>query len=270
MGTSFRRLQRFTVPVLIVGLALVAAAACGDDEDDAADASADITALYTDVVAAWNAGDVEGFIAGWTPDAFAAEFGPDAGAFLPQFIGDPPITLRAVENIAVEGAEATAELEIAFGLVVERSRDALEQEGGRWRIAGSEGVPAPIPRDVTAVDLVLFDFAFGFDAAAIGDGNIAFAVENMGTQEHEVGLARVPADFEIADLLETGPEGPLPQGVEFLSALEPVMPGVSTTLVLAEPLASGRYLMVCFLEDVNDPQHTPHALKGMLAEFTVP
>ena len=57
-----------------------------------------------------------------------------------------------------------------FGLIVERSRDALEQAGGRWRIAGSDDVLAPIPDDVTAVDLLLFDFAFGFDAAAIGDG----------------------------------------------------------------------------------------------------
>lgn len=266
METYVSRLQRFMVPVLIVGLAWFAAAGCGDDADDGADAAAEITAFYADLVGAWNA---EGFVAGWTPAAFAAEFGPDGAEFLPQFIGDPPITLRGVENIVVDGAEATAELEIAFGLIVERSRDALEQAGGRWRIAGSDDVLAPIPDDVTAVDLLLFDFAFGFDAAAIGDGNIAFAVENMGTQEHEVGLARVPADFAIADLLEADPEGPPPAGVEFLGALDSVTPGVSTNLVLAEPLAAGRYLMVCFLEDVNDPERTPHAFKGMHAEFTV-
>jgi hypothetical protein len=48
-----------------------------------------------------------------------------------------------------------------------------------------------------------------------------------------------------------------------------VAPGAKLTVALAEPLASGRYALVCFLPDTDEGEEgTPHAFKGMLAEFT--
>jgi hypothetical protein len=35
------------------------------------------------------------------------------------------------------------------------------------------------------------------------------------------------------------------------------------------PLEPGRYALVCFFPDTDDPEMTPHAEKGMASEFTV-
>jgi len=47
-------------------------------------------------------------------------------------------------------------------------------------------------------------------------------------------------------------------------------PGQKNNLVFAEPLESGRYLMICFRPDTTEgPNGTPHAVKGMVREFAV-
>jgi hypothetical protein len=40
-------------------------------------------------------------------------------------------------------------------------------------------------------------------------------------------------------------------------------------IAFAEPLAPGKYALVCFFPDTDDPEFTAHVEKGMLAEFTV-
>lgn len=50
----------------------------------------------------------------------------------------------------------------------------------------------------------------------------------------------------------------------------PVEPGNSLNLVFTQALEPGRYVILCFLPDITDPEGTPHFFKGMLAEFTKP
>jgi hypothetical protein len=61
----------------------------------------------------------------------------------------------------------------------------------------------------------------------------------------------------------------LPTGVEFIGAVFAEEPGDDTNMVFTQPLEPGHYIMVCFLPDVNDPEETPHALKGMLSDFNI-
>ena len=59
-------------------------------------------------------------------------------------------------------------------------------------------------------------------------------------------------------------------GVEEIVAFGAYEPGETANVVFAESLEPGRYGVFCFFPDVNDPEHTPHALKGMFAEFSIP
>ena len=54
----------------------------------------------------------------------------EAKQFIPEFIGEPPVTVREISNIDVSGDTATAEVDVAFGKIVELTRDSLIKEGG--------------------------------------------------------------------------------------------------------------------------------------------
>lgn len=128
-----------------------------------------------------------------------------------------------------------------------------------------EHLSPEIPSGVTAIDLSMSEFAFSFDASAVtSDQTIAFSVENVGEQPHEIGLARVPADFDLQAALQSEEE---PPGIEEIGFLDPQDPGATANLVFTEPLEPGRYVMVCFIEDPATGQ--PHALLGMFSDFTI-
>jgi hypothetical protein len=46
-------------------------------------------------------------------------------------------------------------------------------------------------------------------------------------------------------------------------------PGQSSGVLVLKDLEAARHVMVCFLPDTTDPQGTPHALKGMIADFRI-
>ena len=255
---------RWLVVVLGVGLgALFLGTACGGDDDGDVVA---IEAALQATVDAWNGAEIEGFLAGFTDSGFMAEFDApkDAGReFLPDFIGDPPITLGSVE-INVSGDTATAKAdEFAFGRVLEPTTFSLINQEGAWLIDDAEDFAASIPDETIAVDLVLTEYAFNFDASAITDGNVAFNVSNIGGSEHEVALLAVPDGLDLEEAI--GMEGPA-EGVSLVGISGPWDPGTDTTLVLTEPLEAGRYAMFCFVEDADG---TPHFVLGMVDEFTV-
>ncbi len=120
---------------------------------------------------------------------------------------------------------------------------------------------------VTPVEVDLDDFSFTYDTAAIAEAEqLAFRADNVGEQEHEISLARIPADADIDELLMSEAE---PEGVEFLGGAT-AEPGDSANLVFVEPLGPGRYVMVCFLPDTSEGEDgQPHALLGMVSEFTI-
>jgi hypothetical protein len=110
------------------------------------------------------------------------------------------------------------------------------------------------------------EFAFALIATDVTTETIAFEAENVGEQDHEIALAKIPADADVQELLHTEDDVP---GFEFIGGAGPAEPGDTINLVLTEGLEPGRYLMVCFLPDTDDPEETPHAFKGMTAEFTL-
>ena len=236
----------------------------------AAEAAGDVEVAVRAVADDWNGKDSEAFLGRFTDKGFQESFDAtkDEGRqFLPEFIGDPALTIRELSNTKVNGNTATIEVEVAFGIAIDASRFSMVKGGEAWKIDGEELLSNPtIPNGVTAVNVVLAEFAFGFDSSAVTGGNVGFILENVGQQEHEFFVARAPEGpplFDLLELIET--EG---GGVEPLGGIT-VEPGKKRNLAFTEALSPGRYIVVCFLPDVNDPEGTPHIFKGMLAEFTV-
>jgi hypothetical protein len=142
------------------------------------------------------------------------------------------------------------------------------------------------------------EFDFGFRDSDIVDNNFAFAVDNVGAQEHEFTLFKVGPEFDpeaIAQMFSQpadegaeeappaeGEEGPapgegdagqeeeLPPGIEEFISHHDFPPGEAKNVVFIDPLVPGEYAMVCCYPDTDDPAMTPHCGKGMIREFTVP
>jgi hypothetical protein len=273
---------------LVVSLSAFAAACGGDDEEDNGATSTpaattpagrsptpggaqgntqQLEAAIQDTADAWNDRDAQRFVSHFTPQALQEQFGATPEEFAQSgadFLGDPPIDVREISNASVSGTTGSADIELAFGDLVQGERWTMVNEGGTWKVQSSESIPVNIPDDVTAVDLGLNEFAFVFNRSEITDGNIAFRVTNEGEQQHEVIIATVPADADLQELIQS-PE--TPEGVEFLGFYGPADPGDATNLVFADDLEAGRYALFCFLEDEETGQ--PHAALGMVSEFTI-
>jgi len=255
--------------VLLPAFALlfILSAACDDDGGGDDEASADVRTAVEAAVDAWNTSDVEALLAQFTDaglqSSFEATSREEAAQFLPEFIGDPAITSGELE-ITVDGDTATADAkQWAFGELVQPTRISLVTEGDVWLIDAEEDLPVEIPEGATAVDLKTLEYQFDFDESAITSGDIAFAVENIGGEDHFVDLSRIPADLDIEQALQSEEE---PAGIENIGSTDPIEPGGEATMVFAEPLAAGRYVLLCFIEAADGE---PHALKGMVGEFTI-
>jgi len=217
-------------------------------------------------VKAWNDKSVPGFLAGWTDNGLLDEFDAsraDLEKELPMFIGDPPIAVRSITQVTQSGNNASALVELGFGNVIQLSQVGFVQQGGVWKLDSFVDRPVPIPASATAVDLSLQEYAFVYDKASITSGNLAFRVKNIGRENHEVALAKIPANVDLLELLQMEDED-IP-GFEFIGQAE-FDSGQESTLVFTGPLAAGRYAMVCFFES---PQGVPHAFLGMVSEFNI-
>jgi ketosteroid isomerase-like protein len=256
--------------VLLPAFALlfVLGAACGDDGGGGDDeASADVQAAMEAAVASWNASDVDALLAQFTDagllSSFEAPSRAEAAEFLPDFIGDPAIKLGELE-VTVDGDTATVEAkQFAFGNLLDPTRISLIKEGDAWLLDAEEDLPNEIPEGTKAVDLKTLEYQFDFDESAITSGDFAFAVENIGGEEHFVDLSRIPADLDIEQALQSEEE---PAGIVNIGSTDPIEPGGTTSMVFTEPLAAGRYVLLCFIEAADGQ---PHALKGMVGEFTI-
>lgn len=264
---------------LLAGALALGAAACDDDEDDGNGNGGEPTATEAmdedeagarrameAAVAAWNAGDVDAFLASFTDMGVMSSFDApreQAEVFLADFIGDPPITLGDVTVDVMEGTATVEATEFAFGIVIEPTRFTLVQEGDLWLVDAEEDLPATVPEGATGVDMALADYAFEFAPEDIVDGNIAFNVSNVGQEPHELALVRIPVDFDLESVLES-PEPP-PE-VEILAVAGPWDPGTETVAAFTEALSAGRYGLLCFIETADG---VPHAALGMLDEFTI-
>ena len=289
---------RITVAGAIAALAVTALACGSDDNGDKTPASttsaggktavatkdsgsdADVTDVEDTIKQAfadWNAKDLEKFVAHFTDAGLVDSFGEegaaaaDVKAELANFIGSDPITDPTFNGTTVDGTTATSDVQFAVGGGFDHIKITLTKVGDEWRFNGEEGLPVAIPAGYTTVHVDMNEFAFALDTAEITDatGPIALEGSNVGKQDHEIGLARIPADAVIADILAF--EGdPSTLGVEFVGGSDSIAPGEGGNVVFTEALEPGRYVLLCFLPDTTEgPDGTPHALKGMVKEFVI-
>jgi hypothetical protein len=235
-----------------------------------------INDLVRFIIDSWNKKDAGGFISGWTNAALAQLFEVPVAEIemakqqLNDFIGSDVIAIRSLSTPVVSGSSATAQLLLDNGGTLELDNLTFTKINDVWYIGAIQITSPPIPSDYKTVSLQTVEFAFRFDATAVSRGKVAFAVQNAGTQDHEAVLLKIPANANLQQILQQSSEdqGP-PPGVDFYGQVS-VHPGDRFNMVLTKDLVAGRYAMVCFFPDVNDPQHTPHALKGMVTDFTIP
>jgi hypothetical protein len=266
---------------LAAGVLAFGAAACDDDSGDggegtaaptSADPEADVEAAVRSFIDSWNAGNVADLLALFTDQGVEQTFQAtraEAEAALGEFIGSPQATLGEIVNTVVTADDtATAEVTFFFGKGGAPQQVSLVLQGADWKIDGLQYITGEVPSGATAVDISLQEFAFVYEKSGITGGNVAFNVTNTGQQPHEMILFTIPADADVQEILQSEEEE-IP-GVEEVAAVGPFAPGTETTAVFDGELASGRYLLACFLPDADDPEMTPHAFKGMVTDFTVP
>lgn len=184
------------------------------------------------------------------------------------FLGSqPPAT---VEKVDVSGDTATA-------IVSSEDQDSsseswveahLVKQDNTWKVDELETTAAlEKPDGANTVDVTLKDFAFDFDSSAIKSGApLVIHGKNAGKQAHMLYLARVPEDANLEELLQSEDT---PPGVTNIANSFIWAPGGEGDLVVNDNLEPGRYVMLCFLPDTDDPQGTPHFMKGMQADFEV-
>ena len=224
-------------------------------------------------VEAWNAGDAEAFLGFFTPEAFELIVGtePTVAAVEADMEATGPIASFELSDLRLEGGVFTGVADIQFeaGFSIYELWTFEDTDDG-WIIADSEFATRPIPPGVPAVDMALDEYAFIYDEDAINaaDGNFAFDVANVGEEPHEVVVLSIDSDRPLLELLAASdPESEeMPEGVEFVTFGGFFEPGQEGTTVFPQPLAPGKYGLVCF---VPAPDGTPHAFLGMVSEFTV-
>jgi hypothetical protein len=170
-------------------------------------------------------------------------------------IGDPG-TVEGFSGTEIDGDNATSTVTSDFGTF---EIGLMRQDDDSLQAASDEA-----PEGAASVDLGLSEFAFQFNADDIpADGNFVFHATNDGAQVHEVAVAPIPADVDLLEALDTIDEGSVVAFKLF------VVPGQEVDVAFEAPLEPGRYALVCFFPDTDDPEGTPHALKGMRGEFTI-
>lgn len=250
--------------VLLASLLAVGAAACGDDGTSDETKRQQIEELARQLPAA-GPEDVDFFLEHMTDRVLEEFFGYTRDACREQAaecIGDGR-TVERVSNTTVSGDSGTTDITIAdFGEL----RVTFVLDEGIWKVDRIEGVPPSIPEGVGRVDLTLDEFSFSFDAAETSGGRFAFVVHNGGEQTHEAIIIKVPQGFDVEAALASDSE---PAGVTDVAFGGPFPPGSDSAIVFDGDLQPGEYVLVCFVPDRDDPERTPHAMKGMWAKFMV-
>ena len=263
---------------------LLAFSACKDDKKDSDVKSspsptanpeeiAAIEQLVTDLVATdpTDPADVDFFFAHVTDallEGFFSTTREECMADAVNCIGDPS-EVSSITNTTVSGDSASADAELGAEPDSENYTFVFVLDGDVWTLDELHTISPEIPAGVTAIDVQLNEFAFGFNRSSIKDGNIAFAAENIGQQNHQVGLAKLDEGVVLDEAIHYEGDGD-PPGVTTVTATGPILPGDKFNVVLEQPLEPGRYAVFCFFPDTDDPEQTPHAFKGMTAEFEVP
>jgi uncharacterized cupredoxin-like copper-binding protein len=273
---------RWLAAVAAVG-ALVAAG-CGDDGDDeasddaATEESTDTTAPDTD----------EGDLAAYCDAEVAIESAPE-----PEIDFETASPEQQAEALRAYGSEtlrpladdvvASAPDELAADIeVLSAAVDELAASGD-FAVFEQPEVEAASD-NVHAFDLencgwatqpvTASDYAFEGLPADLGAGPTSFELTNEGEELHELVLARKNDGVTLsAEELLALPEEEAMNNVTPVGSPAFAAPGDSGYLVV--DLEPGDYVGLCFIpvgmtsEDAPPPEGPPHAMQGMVAEFTV-
>ena len=93
----------------------------------------------------------------------------------------------------------------------------------------------------------------------LGSGGLRPSLDRLGPAPE-----RAPLEVEQQAIEAVGNEEVPPVALKVY-----IRPNQELDMAFAEPLAPGRYALVCFFPDTDDPEFPAHIEKGMLAEFTV-
>jgi uncharacterized cupredoxin-like copper-binding protein/ketosteroid isomerase-like protein len=284
-------LKRSLLALVGLGLsgALFLGMACGGDDDEEAAApaatetaapsgdEADVEAAAQAVAEAYNSGDVETFLAAVSDDFPANVFGA-FGAFTKEdvrqaatsgdfSIGDPPFEEFQVSNVTASGDAATADDSHLEGRALINERLSFVRVGESWLLDDINPTRVEAPEGAAEANVGLVEFAFNLDRLSFPAGDVTFQASDDGQQMHEMGIVKLPEGVTLQQALEAeDPEGTL--GVTDVAFFAPIDPGDQATWTVTD-LEPGHYAYACFIPDQNDPEGTPHALKGMVGEFTV-
>jgi hypothetical protein len=265
-----RLLGWLLLPTTILALSAVIAA-CGDDDDGGSQEDrqevADLTLQIATTSGATATQEQIDFYMAHITDAFVQPFGTESvdacRENAEECIGDPLENVTVgPDDVEIDGDSASVVLASEIGPIGIN----FVKEDGTWKAAAPFVPDDEIPEGTVVVDLELVDFGFNgdLDSDAVKSGDFAFHVKNSGEQAHEVILVELPAEGTLEELLNDESFEPEPILLKL-----PYSAGDESDVALPGKLAAGRYGLVCFFPDTEDPEGTPHAFKGMAAEFTV-
>lgn len=225
-----------------------------------------IVAGIENFVACRNAGDYAAYAALLTPNRVLAEAGTtnpvDVVAGLEAF--NLPITILALDDVRRHAdGRYSAEFVHLFGPhLYYRSRLFVVEEGGFVKFDEEQFLPEEPTGDQSAVDVRLTDFAFDLSQEAIANAqSVVLRGHNNGRDPHEIVVVRLPAGVTVAQALS----GEVPEEEIVFVGQTTIDPGQRDDLVLVN-LEPGLYTLLCFLAE---PDGTPHAAKGMIAQVAI-
>ena len=143
----------------------------------------------------------------------------------------------------------------------------MAKQDGVWKIEGEERLSPKVHGDIPVVDLKLDDCSPLFEAEAIVDQMVAFRVENSGQGHPHLVLKMVAENIDPGLLLQSDvtPIG----GVTDVAFVREAKSGESFNIAFTEPLQPGRYVLLCYLEDLGEIKEVRPAAEGIVATFTV-
>ncbi len=164
---------------------------------------------------------------------------------------DPQAAMAAVE-------EASATVEEADAAFAEYGVEACQATSGD---APGDDAPAPGP---TEVPVILDEYPFGIEPT-LAAGPTAFALDNVGEEEHELVLFKLVEGATVDDALAAEQAGQDPEQF-FQGPPEVAVAAPGEQVYLNTELTPGDYAMVCF---IPTPQGAPHVAEGMVASVEV-